>query len=175
MLLNRYFYDSPYNWFNSFNEVLNGMGCTYGGRMGSSNDIALHTDICTPLATAKAWNDIPKQYRENLKEEGNKIWEELVEQLSPNIIVCSIPQYYLSNLSKINVGKLQELCSIHDKKGNEPRKKPFVLKKTTIKINDHNVLLVNGPCVNVPFGSISNDQKRSLGKIILQDYNNYRT
>ena len=63
-----YFDIDPYSaWFNTFKPLLKGMEASfYGG--GASR--ALHTDICSPVATSPTWNDLDEADRKILESDG---------------------------------------------------------------------------------------------------------
>ena len=53
-----YFRTEPYSsWFNAFKPLLDGLGASY---YPGSASTALHTDICSPVATDPTWNDLDK-------------------------------------------------------------------------------------------------------------------
>jgi hypothetical protein len=59
--LNGYYRTDPYRgWFNAFEPLLQGLGCSYYD--GSANT-ALHTDLCSPLATDPTWSRLSDTQR----------------------------------------------------------------------------------------------------------------
>ena len=80
-----YFDIDPYSaWFNTFKPLLKGMEASfYGG--GASR--ALHTDICSPVATSPTWNDLDEADRKILESDGVPLWHLLLETLLPQIVV----------------------------------------------------------------------------------------
>ena len=59
--LSTYFRTHPYrNWFRSFEPMLNGLGASYYEGQDST---ALHTDICTPVATDPTWSRLGRAAR----------------------------------------------------------------------------------------------------------------
>jgi hypothetical protein len=92
----QYFHRGNYHWFNNFEDVLNGMGASY--HPGSRN-IALHTDLCSPLATKKSWRDLDANTKKELKRTGLPLWERLMEYLKPQLILAPIG--YKEHLQKL--------------------------------------------------------------------------
>lgn len=94
--LKNYFEEKPYKeWFDeSFEPILNGIKSSYYSHKGFSNR-AIHTDLCSPLATSPTWKDLNKYYRKDanqLKKVGKVIWKELIEIIKPDIVLVSVAQ-----------------------------------------------------------------------------------
>ena len=91
--LKNYFEKDPYDWFDkSFEPILKGIKSSYYSNKGFSNR-AIHTDICSPLATSMKWSELnDKYFREasKLKKIGQVIWKELIEIIQPDIILTSV-------------------------------------------------------------------------------------
>jgi hypothetical protein len=98
-VLNDYFKNEPYsNWFNpSFENLLNGMGCSYYDNRGYSS-IALHTDLCSPLATDPTWSRLHPLHRDSLEPQGAQLWHDLVERLAPDVMIVSVASRHLRRL-----------------------------------------------------------------------------
>ena len=164
--LNSYFKTNPYRqWFDSgFEPILNGMGASYySGK--EFNNRALHTDICSPWATNPTWSKLPISEQKELICTGFPEWQELVVALEPDIILFSIPQKYVKMLE---IGPLDDLCSITATKSGEQRKKPIIIQKGMYGKS----LAVFGRTRNVPFGSLGKEQKKELGELIIDYYKN---
>jgi len=85
--LNMYFKHKPYNWFDSFEPILNGMLASYyPGKINT----ALHTDICSPHATYPTWSKLGETQQNTLRNEGKQFWNRLVEILQPDLMMISI-------------------------------------------------------------------------------------
>lgn len=162
--LNSYFEKNPYRqWFNTgFEPILNGMGASYYATAGYSCR-ALHTDICSPWATVPTWSKLPSADQEILIKTGFPEWQELVDELEPDIILFSIPQKYIKMLE---IGVFNDLCSFPTTKDGRMRKKPVIIQESIFK----NSLAVFGRTRNIPFGSLGKDQKKELGKNIIDLY-----
>ncbi len=71
--LNPYFEKEPLKqWFSSFKPILNGLNCSYYQNENIKN-IAIHTDICSPLATNPTWSKLTKDEQKILFEEGKNL------------------------------------------------------------------------------------------------------
>lgn len=162
--LNNYFKKNPYRkWFNTgFEPLLNGMNASFYS-CGKFKNRAIHTDICSPWATDPTWMNLPLRDREKLFKKGFQLWKDLVKELSPDIILFSIPNEYVKRLYVSGIG---ELCQISTTKDGKQRKSPIIIKKGTYE----KAIAVFGKTRNVPFGSLGKEQKEELGKIIQAFY-----
>ena len=175
--LNPYFETNPYTkWFGTYEYVLEGMGASYGGKYDDKQrfiNIAIHTDICSPLATSPTWNDIEGGCKKELSKDGFKIWCELIESvLQPNIILISISKKecfsQLEKKYKLNNGEI--LKSFEETKDGKKRARPYKAYYYSANMNGVRAIIVYGPPAQTPFSSISNDQKYDLGKRIIEKY-----
>ena len=67
--MSAYFHTDPYSsWFHAFEQVLNGAGSSY--YTGEVASTALHTDICSPVATDPTWSKLPRVDRAALEGDG---------------------------------------------------------------------------------------------------------
>lgn len=163
--LNPYFEDKPLKqWFSSFEPMLNGLSCSYYKRKYENR--ALHTDICSPLATNPTWSRLSNNQRNELYPEGVKIWKELIEELKPDIMFVSVP----SNLFKevINT-RGKEIISFDLKKDGTNRKKRYkVYLHEHVLVDGKKVKVIFGQAANKPFDTISQEQKIKIGNICIQ-------
>ena len=157
--LNSYFEKNPYRrWFNGgFEYILNGMDASY---YSGKKNRALHTDICSPWATDPTWMGLSSSVKKRLLAEGFPLWQQLVNELSPDVILFSIPQEYVKLLK---IDSLNELCRITTMKSGEKRNKPVIIQKGMYGRS----LAVFGRTRNYPFGSLGKEQKMKLGKQII--------
>ena len=88
--MSAYFRTCPYrSWFGAFEQLLNGAGSSYYA--GNAESTALHTDICSPVATVPTWTGLGKPERKALEEQkaleedGGPLWHMLLETLRPQI------------------------------------------------------------------------------------------
>lgn len=158
--LNEYFRDRPLNqWFSSFEPILNGFSCSYYNNVGKN--VALHTDICSPLATFPTWSKLTTVQQNLLFEDGFVIWKELINYLQPDFMLISVPNILFRNLDCNNEEKL---ISFDKKINGESRKKPYIVKKYEFVLNSGKIsTIIFGQAANKPFDTISNEQKKEIG------------
>lgn len=159
--LNHYFEDQPLRqWFSSFEPILNGMSSSY--YKNDYPNTALHTDVCSPLATNPTWSKLSTEEQYVLFKEGFEIWKELVEELQPDIMLVSIRR---DLFKKIFTGEGKELITFTDTiSGNERRPYKVELYEFTLK-SQKKVKVVFGQAANKPFDKISNLQKVKIGEL----------
>ena len=162
--LNEYYQNEPYRWFGCYEPILNGLKSSYYENEYPNR--VLHTDICSPLATDITWsrlNDIPQ---ERLAHDGIRIWHKLVELLTPDVILISVARRHLDKI-RFKRTRLRESIRITQDKYGEPRNNPYIVSTSTYTLNGTKGILVFGKAANIPFGLISNVQKRELGQKLL--------
>ena len=92
--MSAYFYTYPYDrWFRHFEQVLNGAGSSY--YTGEAASTALHTDICSPVATDPTRNDLGEAAHATLVADGCPLWHMLLKVLRPQIVALSVASKYL--------------------------------------------------------------------------------
>lgn len=165
---NNYFREEPYTkWFNSYKKLLEGIECSYYDEEQFPNR-ALHTDICTPLATNPTWSKLKdKDFKQKIRGDGVKLWHDLVQILKPNIIICSFAEKRLKDI-QFDLSKWKTFVTIKKKKDGKCRKKPYLVKKAKIGIDNSFSYIFWGNQRNKPFGSISDGGKEKIGKRILK-------
>lgn len=163
--LNPYFENKPLRqWFSCFEPILNDLSASYYN--SNYNHTALHTDICSPLATNPTWSKLSKETQSSLYEEGFEIWKELIEELQPDIMLVSIPHALFKSVFKSCGNKL---VVFNDKKNGEPRKKPYVVEECKYVLSTgKKVKVVFGQAANKPFDTIFDKQKIEIGKSCLK-------
>jgi hypothetical protein len=159
--LNGYFHkpaNHPYEpWFNSFEHLFRGLDCTY---YGNGPNTALHTDLCSPLATDPTWNNLSADVRIGLLEYGSRLWHSLVEWLSPDLIIASVARSHLRKISFPQQDGWRLVYTIE-------RTNPYKVEMTKLNIVDGKVTaLVFGRAANTPFGTVSNADKPKIGLAI---------
>ena len=105
---NGYFGNSPYQrWFNSYERILNLVGVTYGGVYASADrsvGTAIHTDICSPIATNPSWSQLTAGQQRALKQanghadSGSQLWCDLVSYLCPDVVLLGVGMHHLQNI-----------------------------------------------------------------------------
>jgi len=156
--LNGYFRSPPNHpyesWFNSFEHLLGGIDCSY---YGNAANTALHTDLCSPLATDPTWPNLPREARSDLAQPGNHLWHSLVEWLSPDLIIASVARWHLGTISFPRLDDWKIVYTVD-------RTNPYNVELTRLKISgDKSACLVFGRAANTPFGTVSNPDKLKIG------------
>lgn len=171
--LDNYFKTNPYKkWFgipnksnNGFLPLLNGLGTCY--YEGTQKNVALHTDIFSPLATNPTWSKLNKVQKRKLSNEGFEIWKKLVIELKPDLILMSLKKESLKLLP------IDFIKRIKTKKGKLPKNRKqleFTIDHYKLNLGEFNTNLIWGSAQNTPLQPFSN--KRALGKEILNYYIN---
>lgn len=157
--LNDYFRVDPYSdWFKgSFEELLQGMGASY---YDGAESMALHTDLCSPLATQPTWSRLTRWEKAALAPGGIALWHELVAVLGPDVIVVSVAR---DNLERVRFPRLGEWRDIHTVE----RTNPYRVQALSLDVAPGRpTLLVFGRAANTPFGTVSHREKRRIGEAV---------
>jgi hypothetical protein len=157
--LNGYFQSPPNHpytrWFNSFEPLLQGLDCSY---FGAATNTALHTDICSPLATNPTWSKLSPEVQSRLLQRGPRLWHTLIEWLSPDIIIASLARSHLSRISFVREANWRVIHTVD-------REKPYDVELSELLLpNGAKTRLVFGKAANTPFGTVSNEDKRIIGE-----------
>jgi hypothetical protein len=117
-LLSSYFKDNPYSWFNSFECVLSGCKTSYG-KNDEAKNIALHIDVCSPIATNPTWSKLGVQNAKTLKQkdlaalcaerktkadltaQGKKFFTNMLQLFRPNIVIASVGRKHIAEIDPI--------------------------------------------------------------------------
>jgi hypothetical protein len=161
--LDSYFRSAPYRgWFDQgFERVLNGLSATYYEGL---RNVALHTDLLSPLATDPTWGGLSNEDRASLLQGGPPLWHKLIRALQPDVIVASIARDHLDRILFPRLGKWRVIHTVD-------RDRPFVTEAVDIEVvPGKRTLLVFGQCMNIPFGSLSHKSKLSIGAAIGADH-----
>lgn len=163
--LNLYFETNPLSqWFSAFEPILNGMNCSFYKNRSFENS-ALHTDICSPLATFPTWSKLDIKSRTILFDEGHKLWIHLVEELNPDIVLVSIP---FNLFKRVFDSEISEIFRIELKKDGSKRKKPYMVLKTSYLLSSQKTAkIIFGQAANKPFDTIALAQKNLIGRTII--------
>jgi len=165
--LNPYFDDGKplKKWFSSYEPILNSFDSSYYSSM--YKNIALHTDLCSPLATDPTWSKLSKESQQKLYHGGGlKLWISLIAELQPDIMLISIPKGLFQSVVK-TAGK--EVIVFNDKINGEKRKSPYkVSEHEYVLSSSKKVRVIFGQAANKPFDTISNKHKLEIGKRCLQ-------
>lgn len=162
--LNPYFSDAPLSWFSCYEPVLNGMGCSYYS--DKVNNRALHTDICSPIATNPTWSKLHPSQQDSLYHAGYRIWDQLIEELQPDILLVSIPQGLFLKHFDGNGRTLHDFASKAD--GSSRRESYTVTEHKKALTTGKVVRVIYGQPAQTPFGTISSEQKKEIGRLCLR-------
>jgi hypothetical protein len=116
--LSKYFESNPYQfWFNHFEKLLQTIGASYYSEasrpnfpsivtsVATPNNRALHTDVCSPIATRTTWSKLKSRddlaFKQELQKAGAEIWLELVDYLEPDIILISGGKYLCDYIPEV--------------------------------------------------------------------------
>jgi len=158
--LSGYFSTKPYGrWFNpGFEPLLQGMGSSYYG----GANVALHTDICSPLATSLTWSDLPQTVCTTLSKTGNELWHRLINRLDPDVMLISVKKAYRD---EIKFKALMDWEQFHPIDRERPyhfyvRRYQLLGGKTTVALF--------GQAAQIPFGTVSGSDKCATGRHLLE-------
>ena len=161
----------PYRrWFNAYESVLKGAESTY---YCGKRSTAVHTDICSPVATNPTWSDLEKTKSgetEVLKASGVPLWHTLLKELRPDMVFLSIAKRHLDRIQFDDRGEWQTIKKFHRMKCGKPRKKPYDVCARWFDVNGANSLFVFGQAAQTPFGTLDANRKRKLGATALKEY-----
>lgn len=178
-ILDRYYLTCPYEWFDdAYGEVLEGFGASYYPGVPIT---ALHTDIATPIPTNPTWSGIgnskkDKYWQQHIKikddisAEGLDIFRALIEMLQPDILFVSVQRKHLNRLPNdriVRVGEAETLFTIPEKKDGTPRTKSYEVllqKYSLVAEQSQKMTVIYGEAAQLPFGTISNENKFEIGK-----------
>ena len=100
------------------------------------------------------------------RKNGFNLWKRLVFEIKPNLIILSTRKSYLDSL---NPRHKQVLYTVYKTKDGKPRR-PFNLEHHQINILGLDIDLVYGEPKNLPFGSVSTEDKIKMGEIIEETF-----
>lgn len=165
--MSNYFQIEPYSpWFNrSFESMLNGLGASFYDKFEST---AVHTDICSSIATLRTWSRLNAAEKNELEEEGVRIWHDLVAALKPHLVLISVAKHHLA---KINFVKLEEWKTVltFDKtaKG-ATRKTPYKIESASFSVVNSESKFIFGKAAQTPFGLLGKEQAIAAGQFITE-------
>ena len=164
--LSAYYRTDPYrSWFSSFEPMLNGMGASYYEGKPSA---ALHTDICTPVATDPTWSGLDWNQRNALEKEGVPLWHDLLEALRPQIVTLSVASHHLSRIRFKALSGWEGVHVFEQTEAGALRKRPVAISATWYEISGEPSLFVFVPAAQKPLGRLSGNQKRQAGEIAIE-------
>ncbi|MCY3828466.1 MAG: hypothetical protein OXF89_04975 [Rhodospirillaceae bacterium] len=170
--MSAYFRTDPYrSWFNTFEPLLNGAGASY---YGASVSIAIHTDICSPVATSPTWSKLDRTDRKALEDDGGRLWHMLLDKLQPQIVMLSVARGYLQRIEFAPMNEWRPI-QIFEKTGDgKPRSQPYKVCARWWQVGGAPSLFVFGPAAQRPFGLLADKQKCEAGRIALKEFEDAR-
>ena len=162
--MSAYFRTSPYkSWFWHFEPLLEGMGAGYWPGRASA---ALHTDICSPVATDPTWSGLAPADRDALLADGVPLWHGLLEALRPDAAVFSVAAGHLSRIGFDPIdGEWGDFHIFDTDAHGKPRERPYRVRSRRFMVGGAAARFVFCPAMRSPL-PIGADQKRELGAII---------
>lgn len=163
--LNGYFRNAPYSrWFKrSFEPMLNGLGASFYGEHEST---ALHTDICSPIATLRTWSCLNAAERNELEEDGVQNWHGLIESLQPKLVLVSVAAAHLEKISFTKLTEWASLLTFVNTADGKARKTPYEIKYASYLVANTETKFVFGEAGRTPFGWLGKQQAHEAGQII---------
>ena len=150
-------------WFRNLDCILHGFNASF---YSGSKNTALHTDILSPVATQDSWSDLGTRQQEQLAKDGTQLWNELVEFLEPQIILISVAKRYRERIAFEFVKEWETVYTV-------PRTNPYVFEHAVIKVGRADVDVLFGRAAQVPFGTLSADIKKTIGKSVKNKLTNW--
>ena len=164
--LSTYFRTDPYRrWFGSFEPLLNGAESSYYGERPSG---ALHTDICSPVATNPTWVSLDDAARTTLEADGGPLWHELVMALKPHVVVLSVARKHLARINFRVRTRLDPIGRFDRRKDDSPRPKPYEVHAWWCDVVDQPALFVFAPAAQHPLGLLAKPQRCAAGAIVVE-------
>lgn len=169
--MSAYFRTDPYgSWFGTFEPLLNGAGSSYYA--GKTVSAALHTDICSPVATDPTWTGLGKTVRKTLEADGRPLWHRLLEALRPQVVLLSVAKDHLGRIDFNPISEWRTVRVFERTKSGALRKQPYEIMARWYEIGGERSLFVFGQAAQRPFGLLSDEQKRETGTIAQEIYGN---
>ena len=165
--MSAYFRTDPYRgWFNAFEPLLNGLAASFYEGAAST---ALHTDICSPVATDPTWSRLDKADRAALEADGSPLWHMLLENLRPQIVAISVANDHLKRIEFVPRADWKIIHFFYRKADGTPRKRPYEIRTRWYDVGGERSLFVFGTAALKPFQLLSDRQKRKTGELLLME------
>ena len=167
--MSTYFSTDPYrSWFSAFEPLLNGAGSSYYA--GEAASTALHTDICSPVATNPTWSRLGRVEQGALETDGGQLWHMLLKVLQPQIVALSVARKQLRRIEFASNCEWQTVHIFERTRDGAPRGRPYEIGTRWYEVGGERSLFVFGQAAQTPFGLLSHRQKNETGAIALKKY-----
>jgi len=170
--MSAYFRTCPYRrWFSNFEQLLDGMEASYNAGRAST---ALHTDICSPVATNPTWSELDEDVRSVLAADGSVLWHMLLEELRPQVVALSVAK---AHLKRIKFAPMTDWGIIHAfgrRASGELRPRPYEICARWYDVGGERSLFIFGEAGRTPWKLAAN-QKRTAGELSLKAYGEGRS
>ncbi len=145
--------------------LLNGTGASYYASKAST---ALHTDICSPVATNPTWSQLGETDRSGLEADGGPLWHMLLEALRPHMVVLSVASDHLRRIKFAPVDGWRNIHEFKRTDSGRSRSHPYEVCTRSYEVDGERSLFVFGQAARKPFGLLSDNQKHEVGAIALE-------
>ena len=171
--MSAYFSTDPYRaWFSAYEPLLNGMGASYYS--GCYASTALHTDICSPIATNPTWNNLDAADRQELKNDGGPLWHVLLEELNPQIVTVSVAKAHLEDITFTPLTSWRVIHTFTRKADGNRLDQPYRIHGRWYDVSGEESLFIFGRAARKPFGLLANTHKHEAGRLALEAYQDGR-
>ena len=170
--MSAYFCTDPYRgWFNAFEPLLNGLGASY---YEASASTALHTDICSPVASDPTWSRLDKADHAALEADGGPLWHMLLEDLRPQLVAISVAKAHLKRIEFVPKTDWTIIHAFECKADGTPRSRPYEIRTRWYDVGGERSLFGFGTAALKPFQLLADRQKRKTGQLLLKEYQDGR-
>ena len=150
----------PYRrWFNSYEPFLNAVGASY---YGSQPSTALHTDICSTVATDPTWGPLHETDKCNLGQDGVPLWHDLLNVLKPQLVVVSVAKEHLERIKFRPLSNWENVHVFDRKKDGSRRQTPVKVQGRRYEVSGEPSLFVFVTASRTPM-PLDDGQKREAG------------
>ncbi len=160
-----YYRTDPYRmWFGHFERFLNGAEASYyEGREAT----ALHTDICSPIATDPTWRQLPEVEQAALEADGLPLWHALIEALAPRIVTLSVARDHLEKIEFEPQDRTWRTIREFRETDDGESRSPYLVETRWYRVDGESTLFVFCPAGRVPM-MIGRKQKLDAASCALE-------
>ena len=165
-VLNNYFKDFPYDWFNNFEKPLNCLEATYYPD-NEQELTAIHIDVKSAIATDPTWGDIKDKQAQN-RLSNTALFEQLLEYLKPDIILFSKGQDSFKEIFDRDIKEDADDYFKNEKEKKGKKDQPIYIAVHRLVVCGRKVVVIAGRNMHgTPFGGFTPGFiEEKLGEII---------